>query len=325
MDSFGYNLTSNNKVTLKKYLSSNNSSVIIPSKLFGHDVISIDDAAFYNESKFTGSVEIQHGIKTIGSYAFAKCKNLQKIILPSSIDEIKDGVFSDCESLEEVRFLGNMPKIGKDLFKNSMFVKVMYYVTSRGWESHTVAGREAVPIPEGETYLDESDDDNVSRRGGSGTYYEEGELVQDDEDEKEDMFQYEEPMYMDEINVFQRTGVGSMATTSLKNVANPIEAFRLRLSGVFNKVKHASRLTESDLAVMLEPIAIIENIKFKNPAGFLVGYIASEKGYQITERGFRAASELLDLINDVKSEIITPADIIRYGVFWISVRKNYIN
>jgi hypothetical protein len=338
MDSFGYNLTSNNKAIIKRYLASSNTSIIIPSKLFGNDVIALDDNAFYGELKFTGTVEIQNGVKTIGSYAFATCKNLKKLIIPASVEEIKDGAFANCESLEEVRFMGNMPKIGNDLFKNTMFVNVMYFVSARGWDGSVFAGRLTHPMSETNTYMDESEDDYGGRnfRGGDGEYqeeehfggggghYEEGELVQEDALE-EDLFQYEEPQYMDEVNVFNRIGVGSMANTSLKNVSNPIEAFRLRLSGVFNKVKQSSRLTEADLAILLEPIAVIENIKFKNPAGYLIGYVASEKGYKITEKGYKTAFDLLDLINDAKSEIITPADIIRYAVFWISVRTNYIN
>lgn len=334
MDSFGYNLTSNNKAIIKKFLGPSTRAIIIPSKLFGIDVIAIDDSAFYNETKFTGVVELQQGIKTIGSYAFAKCKNLIKIILPMSVEEIKDGAFSDCPLLEEVRFLGNMPKIGKELFKNSVIVKVMYYVTARGWERPTFADRETEAIDEDGDHQEDDISDDVFQRNDDffqtddrqqrGDYYDEGEEVPDEEKE-EDLFQYEEPRYMDEINAFERAGVGSMANTSLKNVSNPIEAFRLRLSGVFNKVKRQSMLTEGDLAVMLEPIAIIENIKFKNPAGYLVGYIASEKGTRITEKGFKAAFDLLDIINDVKTMILSPPDIIRYAVFWIYVKTTYIN
>ena len=331
MDSFGYDLTSDKKAIIKKYLGSISHAVIVPAKLFGNDVVAIGDNAFHNEIKFTGAVELTHGIKIIGSYAFAKCENIEKIVLPSSIEEIKDGAFSDCDSLEEVVFLGNMPKIGKDLFKQTMFVKVRYYATSRGWESSTFAGREAEPISETETYIDQSDDDEMLPRGNryrdedlqEGDVYGEGELLHDEQEE--DLFQYEEPRYMAEVNVFERVGVGSVATTSIKNLANPIEAFRLRLSGIFNKVKQSSKLSESDLVVMLEPISIIENIKFKSPAGYLLGYIASERGYQSSEKGFKLALDLLPFINDGKSDIITPPDIIRYMVFWISVRKNYLN
>ena len=327
MDSFAYEVTSDHKSVITKYIGSKNPAIVIPAVLFGREVVAIKDNSFLGDARFSSSVEIQSGIKYIGKYAFAKCAELTKVILPSTIEIIDDGAFADCNSLEEIRFMGNIPKIGKDIFKNSLFATVFYYGTSRGWESNTFAGRPTQVISETDTFFGESDDEEDGDTRGD--FFGEEELLadepelKDDQQYEEDMFEYEEPRYMAEINVFQRVGVGSVASTSLKNVSNPIEAFRLRVGGVFNKIKHTSRLSEADLATMLEPISNIPNIRFKNPAGFILGYIASDRGKKLTESGFKSAISLVELINDVKV-IITPPDIIRYAYFWISISSKYL-
>lgn len=327
MDSFGYELTSDNKIIITKFIGSKNPAIVIPSNLFGKEVVGIKDNSFLGDARFSSSVEIQSGIRYIGKHAFARCSELAKVTLPSTIEVIDDGAFADCNSLEEVRFMGNIPKIGKDIFKNSLFVTVFYYGTSRGWDSGTFAGRPAQVIAETDTFLGESDDEDAG--DVTGDFFGEDELLADEPEPKdeqqyeEDMFEYEEPRYMAEVNVFQRVGVGSVSSTSLKNVSNPIEAFKLRVGGVFNKIKHTSKLSEADLAKMLEPVSNIPNIRFKNPAGFILGYIASDKGKKLSDTGFKSANSLLELINDVKV-IITPPDIIRYASFWLSISSKYL-
>jgi hypothetical protein len=325
MDSFGYELTRDNKVIITKFIGSRNPSIIVPAKLFGREVVGISDNSFHADERLIGSVEIQNGIRFIGKHAFSGCDELQKIIIPASMDEIGDGAFSECSSLEEVKFMGNAPKVGKDIFKNSMFVKVSYYATARGWDSSAFAGRQAVQIAETSTFMSASDDEDQDRP--SDDFFGEDALLPDVEEQEyvdeEAMFEYEEPRYMTEVNVYQRVGVGTVATTSLKNVTNPIEAFRLRVGGVFTKIKHTSKLSETELVRMLEPISNIPNIRFKNPAGYLLGYIASEKGKGLTRAGFESARSLLEMINETKV-IITPPDIVRYAMFWVSIKERYL-
>ena len=47
-------------------------------------------------------VIIENGITSIGAYAFAKCRNLVAVEVPSSVQKIGIYAFQDCEKLEEV-------------------------------------------------------------------------------------------------------------------------------------------------------------------------------------------------------------------------------
>lgn len=55
-------------------------------------------------------------ITVVGENAFAKCKGIEKVIIPEGITTIENGAFSDCESLKTIllpttlRRLGNTPK-----------------------------------------------------------------------------------------------------------------------------------------------------------------------------------------------------------------------
>lgn len=61
-------------------------------------------------SSYKSSVQhiiVQDGIKTIGTYAFYNCSSTADIILPASLQCVKQGAFGLCTSLGEVRFKGS--------------------------------------------------------------------------------------------------------------------------------------------------------------------------------------------------------------------------
>jgi len=71
------------------------SRIVLPIKLNN-----IGNFCFSNTKlKF---LEIPMFVETIGECAFENCKNLQSIVLPDGIKKISNGLFSKCESLEEV-------------------------------------------------------------------------------------------------------------------------------------------------------------------------------------------------------------------------------
>ena len=64
----------------------------------------------------------------LGSYSFAGCKNLTKIIIPNSVSEIAIYSFSNCYNLQELtipkRFKHNIKKIFQDVDLSK--VKITY-------------------------------------------------------------------------------------------------------------------------------------------------------------------------------------------------------
>jgi len=98
--------------------SDNKTSVDIPSSIEykGQQwpVTSIANSAFENSE--IESVSIPSTIVSIGHRAFYSCPNLKKIVIPESVEEIKDYAFSYCVSLGSLEITG---KFDRHKFDNS--------------------------------------------------------------------------------------------------------------------------------------------------------------------------------------------------------------
>ena len=79
-------------------------------------------------------VAFEKGTIRICDVAFRGCRNLESVTLPQTLENIQDGVFSQCLSLTEVVFTGGCPKTGQDLFKESPNVTVYYNPSASGWK-----------------------------------------------------------------------------------------------------------------------------------------------------------------------------------------------
>ena len=63
------------------------------------------------------NIVISEGVGKIANDAFANCRKLQSVTIPDSVTRLGDRVFSDCNSLLDVNFLGDAPDIiGADIF-----------------------------------------------------------------------------------------------------------------------------------------------------------------------------------------------------------------
>ena len=53
------------------------------------------------------SIRVEDGVTVIGSYAFSRCKYVNKVRIPSSVSQIRTKAFSYCDSLENVSYTGS--------------------------------------------------------------------------------------------------------------------------------------------------------------------------------------------------------------------------
>lgn len=96
---------------IKKY-NGNRAHVVIPAEIRGLQVVAIDNQAFFRAAgnKELQTVVIPSTIKTIGASAFLKCFNLKVVQAHEGIETIGDGAFVQCKNLQQVDFgMGDCP------------------------------------------------------------------------------------------------------------------------------------------------------------------------------------------------------------------------
>lgn len=69
------------------------------------------NAPWYKYWGVITTVVLPEGITYIADYAFRGLLNLKTIVIPSSVERIGIGIFSDCTALTEVHFLGDYPEL----------------------------------------------------------------------------------------------------------------------------------------------------------------------------------------------------------------------
>ena len=99
----------------------------IPEKLFSGD----DDSWFDGLEE----IDIPETVTTIGSYAFANCKNLTTVTGMKNVTEIRDNAFYNCSNLKEIIIPDGVTSIGSNAFQNCTSlasVRIPNSVTSLG-------------------------------------------------------------------------------------------------------------------------------------------------------------------------------------------------
>ena len=70
------------------------------------------------------TLTIPKGVKKLGSWAFAECKNLKTIVLPEGIEIFeKYEVFGGCEALESINIPASLTNLGHNAFKGCTALK----------------------------------------------------------------------------------------------------------------------------------------------------------------------------------------------------------
>ena len=77
--------------------------------------------------------------------------------------------------------------------------------------------------------------------------------------------------------------------------------------------KYKDYFTKEDWTKILDSIAKVEDIEYKNPCAYIFGYYVIQ-GNRIDKKNL---DKIFKLIRDEDIEIVSPPDIIRYARFWI--------
>lgn len=90
-------------------------NVVIPSEIDGKKVMALGGKIFFC-NEFVTSVELPDTIVEIPTYAFYKCTNLEKVVIPEGIKFIGMHAFEECTSLTTVQIPDSVVTIGDFAF-----------------------------------------------------------------------------------------------------------------------------------------------------------------------------------------------------------------
>ncbi len=92
-------------------------NIAIPSEINGKPVTKIGSAAFYEWGRILElqNVEIPHGVTSIGERAFYRT-SLNRVWLPDSMTDLREGAFQECWNLERIRIGADAVNLGRDVF-----------------------------------------------------------------------------------------------------------------------------------------------------------------------------------------------------------------
>ena len=103
-------------------------------------------------------VVVQKGITSIGSFAFAYCRNLSSIKIPEGVTSIGSGAFEDCSSLSSIEIPEGVTSIGSIAFaycRSLSSIKIPEGVTSIGSQAFEgCSSLSSIKIPKGVTSIE---------------------------------------------------------------------------------------------------------------------------------------------------------------------------
>ena len=113
-----------NYVVIRTY-NGEESNVVIPDYINDKPVLSIEDSAFYGNTKLE-SVKVSKHVIRIGHQAFIGCPNLKEVTLPNKVMDIGKWSFKGCPNLQKI-YVKKSSKTDKVL-KKSSFKKYIKYL-----------------------------------------------------------------------------------------------------------------------------------------------------------------------------------------------------
>tara|TARA_Y100000385_G_C12750423_1_gene490664 strand:+ start:161 stop:658 length:498 start_codon:yes stop_codon:yes gene_type:complete len=161
-----------------------------------------------------------------------------------------------------------------------------------------------------------------------------GNLEDDTESDEDDYFQNNN--FKDEINVYDRIGMPELegGLNIFGNIEGKLgdinkkldrmsrsdeDSFKVYVNAISRKIMSGNnifKINNNDIVKMLKKVNSIKNIQHKNPSVYVLGYLASNKGKEITKESINKV--IKEVLHEIDGNIKGP-DILRYARFWINL------
>lgn len=147
-------------------------------------------------------------------------------------------------------------------------------------------------------------------------------MVEESKDDPEEFFE-EEVTYGNEIKAFERSGgYGSMLGKSIGpdgkpiKTQDPLEKFQIRVDAIARSLKSIfpGIINEESIQTMLEKANQLKDVQYKNATAYVLGYIASTGGENLTAQTFKIVESKISKIH-LEGNVKSP-DILRYARLW---------
>lgn len=137
----------------------------------------------------------------------------------------------------------------------------------------------------------------------------------------------EKDMYAAEVSAFERAAPGGklaelITITTDEKKLTPRERFYKNVDAISRRInsENVVRVSQHDIDTMLETATNVEDIQYRNPVGYVLGYLASGGGREMNRK------KIMEIINDLLPKLdgdggVEPPDVIRYARYWTIVLK----
>ncbi|MDR2446779.1 MAG: leucine-rich repeat protein [Treponema sp.] len=115
-EGLGYEIIGGKSVAITAYAGSA-TSIVIPARIQGLPVTAIETRAFA-DCKNLASITLPSSVTTIGTWAFSGCGKLASVVIPSSVTSIGERAFSGCGKLASITLPSSVITIGEMAFAN---------------------------------------------------------------------------------------------------------------------------------------------------------------------------------------------------------------
>jgi hypothetical protein len=138
----------------------------------------------------------------------------------------------------------------------------------------------------------------------------------------------EGPQFREEADAYERTGPSGRLSEMIsantmgdlqRELAHrsPEERFLISVDAISRRMAsdHIANISESDITNMLTKTGHVQGLRYKNPVGYILGYLASRGGREIKhDTVMNVITKVLPKLGDEGG--VAPPDVIRYARFW---------